>query len=361
MTIRRTEYYLSCIMLAAGLALSVEGAEAQQVRIGFFPNLTHAQAVYAKATGEFERRTGAQFDWVAFNAGPTAIESIFVNAIDMTFIGPGPAINGYIKSRGKKFVIISGAASGGAGLVVRKDAGIKTDQDFQGRTIATPQLGNTQDIAARDWFNLKKYRFKERGGSLSLLPISNPDQLTLFLKKEIDGAWTVEPWLSRLEIEGGGVLFVDEKTLWPGGQYVTTHLIANRDFIARNPMLVSNLLSAHVEVTQKINGDKAAAATLLNDALRKETGKALPGDVIARAMERVEFTWDPVSHSLYKDAEAAHRIGFIRTRPNLDNIYALGTLNGVLKQKGLPLVSYKPLGDDWNPLRPPHPSREHWN
>lgn len=342
MTIRRLMVSFGSVWSILALMPVPIQAETRLVRIGFFPNVTHAQALLAKASGEWERKTGARFEWVAFNAGPTAIESIFVDAIDLTFIGPGPAINGYIKSRGRKFAIIAGAASGGAGLVVRKETGIQTDRDFQGRTIATPQLGNTQDIAARDWFGQKKYRFKERGGSLSLLPIANPDQLTLFLKKEIDGAWTVEPWLSRLEIEGGGRLFLDEKALWPGGRFVTTHLIANRDFMAKHPILISNLLSAHVEITQKINEDKAAAAVILNESLRKETGKALLPEVIRRALARVEFTWDPISRSLHENAESAHRIGFLRKRPNLEGIYALDLLNGVLQQKGLPAVSSQP-------------------
>jgi len=148
--------------------------------------------------------------------GTTAIESIFADAVDATFVGPSPTINGYIKSRGEKFVIVAAAASGGAGLVVRQDSGIRSEKDFGGKTIATPQLGNTQDIAARVWLADKGYRLLERGGNVSLIPLSNPDQLTMFKKKQIDGAWTVEPWLARLEVEGGGELLLERKSLWPG-------------------------------------------------------------------------------------------------------------------------------------------------
>src|SRR4051812_28967239 len=157
---------------------------AEELRLGFFPNITHAQALYAKATGDFEKATGVKIKWTAFNAGPTAIESIFANAIDATYIGPSPTINGYVKSRGLEFVIVAGAASGGAGLVVRGDSGINSETDFNGKMIATPQLGNTQDVAARLWFGEKHYRFKDRGGSLALVPLTSSDQLLMFKKKE---------------------------------------------------------------------------------------------------------------------------------------------------------------------------------
>jgi NitT/TauT family transport system substrate-binding protein len=313
--------------------------QARQLRLGHFPNITHAQVIYARAGGQFEQKIGVPIKWSSFNAGPTAIESIFGNAIDATFVGPNPAINGYIKSKGEKFVIIAGAASGGAGLVVRKDAGIKSEKDFNGKTVATPQLGNTQDVAARMWFGERGYKFKDKGGTLALLALANPDQLTMFQKKQIHGAWTVEPWLARLEVEGGGELFLDERKLWPEGRHVTTHLIVSKAFLAANPKLVKNLLTALIEVTQQINADKNAAAKILNAELKKETGKALQDAVIAKAMERVEFTWDPVSASLRKSAEAAHKVGFLKAPPDLKGIYSLGPLNEALKEKNLPAVA----------------------
>ena len=241
--------------------------EAKELRLGYFPNLTHAQALYARASGEFEQKIGVRIKWTAFNAGPTAIESLFANAVDATFVGPSPTVNGFIKSRGEKFVIVAGSASGGAGLVVRKDSGIHSEKDFADKTIATPQLGNTQDVAARVWLADKGYRLRERGGNVSLVPLSNPDQLTLFKKKQVDGAWTVEPWLARLEIEGGGEVFLEEKSLWPAGKYVTTHLVVSRTFLADNQETMRKLIAALVEVTERINSDKTAAATVLNVVL----------------------------------------------------------------------------------------------
>jgi NitT/TauT family transport system substrate-binding protein len=291
--------------------------EANVLRLGYFPNITHAQALYARATGEFEARIGVRIEWTAFNAGPTAIESLFANAVDASFVGPSPTINGYIKSRGEKFVIVAGSAGGGSGLVVRKDSGIRSEKDFADKTIATPQLGNSQDVAARVWLAEKGYRLRERGGNVSLVPLSNPDQLTLFKKHQIDGAWTVEPWLSRLELEGGGQMLLEEKSLWPGEKFVTTHLVVSRNFLADNQQMIRKLVAALVEVTEQINSKD---------------------DVIQKAMTRVEFTWDPHCASLKQSAEALHRIGFLRTAPALNGIYALTLLKEVLKEKNLPAL-----------------------
>lgn len=318
-------------------ATQFSGGAARELRLGYFPNLTHAQALYARATGAFDK-VGVPIKWTAFNGGPTAIESLFTDAVDATFIGPSPTINGFMKSRGEKFVVVAGCASGGAGLVVRKDSGIVSDKDFNGKVIATPQLGNTQDVAARVWFAEKGYRLRERGGTVSLVPLSNADQLTMFRKKQIDGAWTVEPWMARLEVEGGGRVFLEEKDLWPDQKYVTTQLIVNKNYLAENSSTIRNLLAALVDVTSQINSNKAAAIPILNAQLKKETGKALDEEVIRRAMGRVEFTWDPICASLKKSAGAAHRIGMIRAEPALQGLYSLGILNDVLSGKNLPPV-----------------------
>ncbi len=330
---------LACIAGTLATAPCPAAAEARVLRLGHCPNITHAQALYARAGGQFEKAIGVPIEWTSFNAGPSAIEAMFSHAIDATFVGPNPAINGFMKSQGQEFVIVAGAASGGTGLVLRKDAGIHTDRDFGGKTIATPQLGNTQDVAARMWFAAHGYKLKEKGGNLALLALSNPDQLTLFQKKEIDGAWTVEPWVSRLELEGGGQLFLDEKTLWPGGKYVTTHLIVNREFLATNPQLVEKLLGALIDVTQQINADKPAAARILNAEIKKESGKALLPEVVERALGRVELTWDPLPVALRQSAASAHQVGFLREPPDLHGIYGLGILNKVLRARRLPPIA----------------------
>jgi NitT/TauT family transport system substrate-binding protein len=321
------------------LTVSVRGADEKPVvlRLGFFPNITHAQALYARATGLFEKNFPVQ--WTAFNAGPTAIEALFAGEIDATYIGPGPTINGYVKSHGEVFVIIAGAASGGAALVVRRDSRIVSDRDFGGKTIATPQLGNTQDISARNWFRREGYHDTASGGAVNLIALSNPDQLTMFQEKQLDGAWTIEPWVSRLVLDAGGKVFLDEKDLWPEGKYVTTHLVVRRAFLGNHMDEVRNLLRAHIKVTQLIQTNPAAAMTILNEQIRKETGRALAPEVIERSLERIQLTWDPIASSLYEDARAAHEIHFLRQQPDLTGIYDLTLLNQVLAEDHLPAIT----------------------
>jgi NitT/TauT family transport system substrate-binding protein len=263
---------------------------------------------------------------------------MFADAIDATYIGPNPAINGHLKSGGKVFAIVAGSASGGAALVIRTDAGIDSDRDFDGKTIATPQLGNTQDVAARAWFKSKNHRLKEKGGSLILMPLQNPDQLQMFKQKEIHGAWTIEPWVSRLVHEGGGKVFLEEKDLWPAGRYVTTHLIVSRKFMREHPDTVRRLIAAHIAITQQLNGEGTKIGSILQAELKRETGAPLSDAVLESALKRVEFTWDPIRESLVQSAKAAHEAGFIKQSPNLEGIYDLTMLNTVLREHNLPPV-----------------------
>ncbi len=328
-------------LLVCWLFFSVHALGADEhpvtLRLGFFPNITHAQALYARATGMFEKNLPIQ--WTSFNAGPTAIEALFAGEIDAAFIGPGPTINGYVKSHGEKFVIVAGAASGGAALVVRGDSRIVADRDFAGKTIATPQLGNTQDISARVWFRQQGYRDTASGGTVNLIALSNPDQLTMFREKQIDGAWTIEPWVSRLTLDAGGRVFLEEKDIWPEGKYVTTHLVVSRAFLRHHADEIRNLLRAHIKVTQLIATNPAAAMPILNEQIRKETGRELSTEVIQQSLQRVQLTWDPIAPSLYKDARAAHEIHFLRQEPDLTDIYDLTLLNQVLAEDHLPAIT----------------------
>jgi len=338
-TIGHFRWRIAPVICVLCTALSLAAADEKPVplRLGFFPNITHAQALYARATGLFAKTVPVR--WTVFNAGPTAIEAMFADEIDATYIGPGPAINGYVKSHGDKFVIVSGAAIGGAALVVRGDSRIASDRDFGGKTIATPQLGNTQDISARTWFREKGYRETANGGTVNLIALSNPDQLTMFKHKEIDGAWTIEPWVSRLEVEASGKVFLDEKDLWPEGKYATANLIMSRTFLRDHPDEARNLLRAHIEVTQLIATNPAAAIPILNEQIRKETGRALKTEVIQKALQRVHLTWDPVPFSVYKAAREAHEIHFLRAEPDLTGIYDLKLLNQVLAEEKLPEIT----------------------
>jgi NitT/TauT family transport system substrate-binding protein len=298
------------------------------------------------ADGSFKRALGdkVQLDVKVFNAGPSAIEAMFAGQLDLTYIGPNPAINGYVKSKGTALRIIAGATSGGAVLVVRRDSGIAKPSDFAGKKIASPQLGNTQDVALRGWLLKQNLKLREQGGDTQVIPTANPDILTLFRKKEIDAAWVPEPWGARLVHEADGVLFLDERDLWPNGQFVTAHVIVSTKFLNEHPDLVRKWLTAHVELTQRINADPAAARQRLNAEIERLTGQALPAEILEEAWSRQTITWDPIRSSLFGSADAAFLAGFLGdTRPNLDKIYDLTLLNQVLREKGLPLIGEEGL------------------
>ena len=326
--------------MAAILLIAASALHAQQkptvLRVGYFPNITHAQALVGRANGQFEKSLGAgvQVEWKAFNAGPSAIEALFANAIDLTYVGPNPTVAGYFRSQGAAVRVIAGAASGGASLVVRKDAGIQSASDFHGKKVATPQLGNTQDVALRSWMRANGLKSREKGGDVQVIPISNPDQLTLFLKGQIDAAWAPEPWAARLVHEGGGRIFLDERDLWPDHQFVITNIIVSPKFLKEHPDVVKNFLRTHVELTEWINKNPAQAKQIMNQQLQKETGKALPAVVLDEAFSRMQVTYDPIHSSLLKSTQQAFDEGFLgRTQPDLSGLYDLKLLNEVLSEK----------------------------
>ncbi len=307
------------------------------VRVGAFPNITHPQAMIGKANGWFEKALGPQvkIDWKSFNAGPSAMEALFAGALDMTYVGPNPAINGYVRSNGEALRTVAGATSGGAALVVRQDAGISKPEDFHGKRIASPQMGNTQDVALRAWLKAHGMKTTDKGGDVQVIPVANPDQLTLFLKKQLDAAWAPEPWASRLVHEANGRIFLDERELWPNGQFVTAQFVVNTKFLNEHPELVKTWLRAHVELTDWINGHRTEAKSILNAQIQKETGKALPSDVLDDAFGRLEVTYDPLRSAFLKAAQSAFDAGFLgRQMPDLSNMYDLKLLNQVLTEKG---------------------------
>ncbi len=306
------------------------------VRVGHFPNITHSQPMIGKAQGWFDRALSpeARVEWKTFNAGPAAIEALFAGAIDMAYIGPNPTISGYVRSQGEALRVVAGATSGGAALVVRADAGIQKPEDFRGKKIASPQLGNTQDVALRAWLQAHKLRLREKGGDVQVIPIANPDQLTLFLKKEIDAAWAPEPWASRLVREANGRIFLDERDLWPNGQFVTTHLIVSTKFLREHRALVKKWIRVHVELTEWINKNLAGARQLLNQQIQKETGKPLPAPLLDDSFSRLQVTYDPIRSSLLTSARWAFETGLLgRKQPDLSGLYDLSILNEVLREK----------------------------
>jgi NitT/TauT family transport system substrate-binding protein len=230
---------------------------------------------------------------------------------------------------------VAGAASGGASLVVRNDSGINQPQDFHGKRVATPQFGNTQDVALRNWLKNQGMKTNDKGGDVKIVPMANPDQLTLFLKKDLDAAWAPEPWATRLIHEGNGRLFLDERTLWPNGQFVIGLLVVNTKFLKAHPDLVKNWIRANVDLTDWINGHQPEARKVLNQQIQRETGKALPPAVLDEAFSRMQVTYDPLHSALTTAAKQAFDDGFLgRQMPDLSGLYDLSLLNQVLAEKG---------------------------
>jgi len=312
-------------------------SQATVIRVGAFPNITHPQAMIGKANGWFEKAMGpnVKIEWKTFNAGPSAIEALFAGAIDMTYIGPNPTISGYVRSQGEALRVVAGAACGGASLIVRNDAGINKPEDFHGKRVASPQLGNTQDVALRAWLQTHGMKPVNKGGDVQVLPMANPDQLTLFVKKQLDAAWAPEPWATRLIREGNGRLFLDERTLWPNNQFVVTNLIVSTKFLREHPDTVKNWVRGQVELTDWIRDHQPEAKKLIDEQIQRETGKALPPQVIDEALSRMEITDDPIRSSLLKSAQWAFQAGFLGSKmPDLTGLHDLTLLNQVLKEKG---------------------------
>jgi NitT/TauT family transport system substrate-binding protein len=311
-------------------------AEPVTLRLGHFPNVTHATAIVGVEKGLFAKALGQdKLEVKTFNAGPEATEALLTEAIDATYIGPNPAINAFVKSH-KGIKIISGATSGGAALVVKPT--ITSAAQLKDKTLATPQLGNTQDVALRSW--LKDQGLKtdaQQGGDVHIKPQENSLTLDSFKAGQIDGAWVPEPWVSRLVLDGGGKVLVDEKTLWPEGEFVTTHLIVRTEFLEEHPDTVKRLLEGQVAANEYLAKNGTEAQTVVNEGIAKITGKKRADNVVAAAFKNLTFTNDPIASSLQKSADHAVAVGLLE-KPDLTGIYDLKLLNAVLEAEGLTAV-----------------------
>lgn len=326
--------FLTTLFLTVITGGQLASAQNVTIRAAHFPNITHAQAVIGHANGAFQKALGnsATVDWKIFNAGPAVAEAMLANQLDIAYIGPNPAVTAYVRSHGAAVRIVAGAMSGGAALIVRADAGINKPQDFHGKRVATPQLGNTQDVALRAWLQTNGMKPSEKGGDVQVIPVANADQLTLMSRKQLDAAWAPEPWASRLIREANGKLFLDERTLWPKGQFVTTVVVVRTEFLKQHPDLVRTWLRTHLELTDWINKNLTEAKKTLNQELEKETTKALPQPLLDEAFSRLEVTADPLRASLLKSAQAAFDAGFLgREKPELSGLFDLSLLESLQK------------------------------
>jgi NitT/TauT family transport system substrate-binding protein len=301
------------------------------VHLGYFPNITHATAILGVAKGIFAKDLGTdELATSTFNAGPAETEALLSGALDAGYIGPSPTINAWAKS--KSLVIISGATSGGAALVVKPS--ITSAAQLKGKKLATPQLGNTQDVALRSWLKQQGLRTDTSGGGdVSIVPQDNSQTLDAFKSGSIDGAWVPEPWATRLVQEGGGKVLVDEKDLWPAGAFVTTHLIVRKEFLAKHPQTVSRLLQGQIDANAYLNAHTEEAQQVVNAAIGKLTGKPLKAETIKGAWANLTFTDDPAVSSLSASAKHAEDIGLLKS-VDLTGIFQLGPLNALLRKAG---------------------------
>jgi NitT/TauT family transport system substrate-binding protein len=305
------------------LLLAVPACRAAQttLRIGHFPNITHAQGLVAHALsrqgkGWFEQRLAPDVavEWFVYNAGPSAMEAILAKSIDLTYVGPNPAINAYAKSRGEEVRVVAGAAIGGSALVVQRGSGLKAPADFRGKKIGTPQLGNTQDVAARSWLVAGGLRITQMGGDAQVIPTANPDQLLLFRQKQLDAVWTVEPWVSLIENQADGEVAVEEPDA------ITTVLVARADVLKTNRELVRKFVAAHQELTDWITANPAEAQRLIREELMAETRANVAAELIAQAWRRIGWAHDVPRSALDRLVTSAQAVGFLRGMPDLSRL-----------------------------------------
>ena len=311
---------LSALSLVAAHAPTL-AQQSTMVRVGHFPNITHVQALVARA---FERQgrnwlgerlgPGVKIEWYTYNAGPSAMEAIFANSLDLTYVGPNPALNAYARSRGAEVRVIGGAVNGGSALVVQGDSPLSKPTDFKGKRIATPQFGNTQDVAARAWLVAGGLRITQTGGDAHVVPTSNPDQLSLFQSKQLDAVWTVEPWVSRLESEAGGKVLVEEKDA------ITTILVSSAGFLEKNRDLAKRFVAAHRELTDWIQKNPDEAQRMAREELRASFRLDMSPELVARAWSRMVITPDTSREAFQSFVTSAQKVGFLRDTPDLSRL-----------------------------------------
>jgi len=332
-------------VLAAGCTSSATGAQSSDsgpvvLRLGFLANITHEPALVGIAKGFFTKDLGknVELKTTIFSSGTEETTAILAGQLDAAYVGPNPAINAWQKSNGTAVKIISGAASGGASLVVKK--GIASAGQLKGKSLATPSLANTQDVALRYW--LKQHGLNTTptgGGDVAIKPIKpNSAAVLEFTSGQIDGGWEPEPYATEM-VQAGGTRLVNEASLWPGGKFVTTNLVVTQSFLKAHPSTVNGLLKGQIEANSYINADATAAANVANAELTKLLGKGLKPNVLSAALPYIHFTNDPIASSLTTDAQHAVAVGLLTPVKNLSGIYDLGPLNALLKADGQPQVS----------------------
>jgi len=304
---------IAAISIAATVYESEQVIHENKIRVAFFPNVGHAVPIIGYETGIFADGLGDKtlIETKIFDNGPPVIESIFARSIDIAYVGPGPAINGFLKSEKQDIKILAGAASGGASFVVHPDSTINSAEDFSGKRIAAPQIGNTQDVSLRHYLSENGLKPVEKGGSVVVLNIPNPDIYTLFVKGEIDGAWVPEPWATIFIQQLNGKRLFFEEDLWPEKKFATVLLIGRTDYIEEHPKIIQNWIASHEQTVSWINENPKESIIIFNQFMKKTFGQSLPEQIISESLTNLEITSDPLNESIYIFAERADSLGYL--------------------------------------------------
>ena len=320
-------------LAACGSDSSAAGGAPASVRVGYFPNVTHATGIVADKEGFFAKHLGAtKLEVKTFNAGPAAMEALKSGAIDATYVGPGPATNAYINSGGQAVTVVAGAATGGTSFVV--DPSIRTAADLKGKKVSTPQLGNTQDIALKKWLIDNGLTAGDAPDAVKIANLDNPRTLDAFKQGSVDGGWLPEPWSSRLVLEAGASVLVDEATLWPNGKFPTTVLLVRTEFLNQYPDTVRALLRGHLKAIDEAAAKPDEAKAVVNQGLQKLTGKALEGPVIDRAFQNITLDPDPLAATFPQLAKDSATAGVTDQPTDVAGLLDVAPLNAELQAAG---------------------------
>ncbi|MDD3893446.1 MAG: aliphatic sulfonate ABC transporter substrate-binding protein [Syntrophomonadaceae bacterium] len=342
-SVLRVTIIVSLIISLIGIVTacgSQKGSKDITVKVAYFPNITHSQALVGKAEGQFQKALGEtnKIEWKQFNAGPSEIEALLAGEVDIGYIGPGPAINGYAKSKGE-LQIIAGATDAGAILVSRKDLVIKDIKDLSGKKVAVPQFGNTQDLSLRNLLQENGLKDTTKGGTVEIRQADNPDIKTLMDKGEIDAALVPEPWGSRLISEIGANVVLDYKQVWRDGKYSTAVVIVRTEFLKEHPDIVEKFLKTHVELTDYLNKNQGAAKEIVNAQIKELTQKPLAKDILDSSFSRLTITNNPEKDSVEEFVKLSVDTGILKEKPDTSNLYNYEILNKILKDRGQPQIN----------------------
>ena len=320
---------IGVIILVGTTQSSFDDSE-KKIRVAFFPSIIHAVPIVGMENQTFSENLDTDLDIQVkiFDSGPQVIESIFSNSVDLAYVGPGPVINGYLKSDGKDLKILASAANGGASFVIQKNSGLESIENYSGKRIAAPQISNTQDVSLRHYLAENGLISAEKGGDVFVLNISNPDIYTLFAKGDIDGAWVPEPWATMLVEELDGIRLFDENEFWPENKFSSVLLIGRADYIEKNPEIIKKWIDANEKTVKWINDNPTESKKLYNEFLKDYMGKTLPEKIVEESFSNIVITSEPVEKSIHIFAERADSLGYLgRDGYTLDEIFYHETIS----------------------------------